>query len=129
MHYLYVFFCADAPFSKTYRLNESTIFSPLHHPVHITIDVTAYPRTVAFQWYFNTSSIGWVSVNASDYQFNITRKELSTTLTVNELELNLTGAYRVEVYNGIRSTKVYGFTVRPAGMEISLVMQISNKGS
>ena len=107
----------DSPVSLSYRQEESTIFSPLYRPVHIPIEVTAYPRTVSFQWYFNDSGEGWVSVNSSDDRFNIIEQEMNSTLTINKLYLNLTGDYRVETSNGIRSLKVYGFTVRPEGTE------------
>ena len=40
---------------------------------------------------------------------------MNSILTINKLYLNLTGDYRVETSNGIRSAKVYGFTVRPEG--------------
>ena len=104
----------DSPFSLSYRQDQSTIFSPLYQPVHIPIAVTAYPRTLSFQWYFSDSG-RWMSVNASDDRFNITEQGMNSTLTINKLYLNLTGAYRVETSNGIRSAKVYGFTVRPEG--------------
>ena len=56
-----------------------------------------------------------MSVNASDPRFNITGQGMNSILTINKLYLNLTGDYRVETSNGIRSGKVYGFTVRPEG--------------
>ena len=105
----------DSPVSLGYRQDESTIFSPLYLPVHIPIEVIAYPRTVNFQWYFNESGKGWVSLNASDDRFSITEQGMNSTLTINKLYLNLTGDYRVETSNGIKSTKVYRFTVLPEG--------------
>ena len=78
------------------------------------IEVIAYPRTVSFQWYFN-DSCRWMSVNASDRRFNITEQGMNSILTINKLYLNLTGDYRVETSNGIRSPNVYGFTVQPEG--------------
>ena len=105
----------DSPVSLSYRQDESTIFSPLYRPVHIPIEVIAYPRTVSFQWLFNDSGKGWVSVNASDDQFSITEQGMNSTLTINKLYLNLTGDYRVEASNGIKSAKVYRFTVLPEG--------------
>ena len=105
----------DSPVSLSYRQDESTIFSPLYLPVHIPIEVIAYPRIVSFQWYFNESGEEWVSVNASDRRFNIIEQGINSILTINKLYLNLTGDYRVKASNGIRSAKVYGFTVRPEG--------------
>ena len=105
----------DSPVSLSYRQDESTIVSPLYCLVHVPIEVIiAYPRTVSFQWYFNDSG-RWMSVSASDDRFNITKQGMNSILTINKLYLNLTGAYRVEASNGIRSAKVYGFIVRPEG--------------
>ena len=104
----------DSPVSLSYRQDESTIVSPLYRLVHVPIEVIAYPRTVSFQWYFSDSG-RWMSVNASDRRFNITEQGMNSILTINKLYLNLTGDYRVEASNGIRSAKVYGFIVRPEG--------------
>ena len=104
----------DSPVSLSYRQDESIIFSPLYRPVHIPIEVIAYPRTVSFQWYFRDSG-RWMSVNASDPRFNITGQGMNSILTINKLYLNLTGDYRVETSNGIRSAKLYVFTVQPEG--------------
>ena len=108
----------DSPVSLSYRQDESTIFSPIYRPVHIKIEVIAYPRTVSFQWFFNDSVKGWVSVNASDDGFSITEQGMNSTLTINKLYLNLTGDYRVETSNGIRNAKVYGFNVQPEGTDL-----------
>ena len=107
-------FFTDSPVSLSYRQDESTIFSPLYRPVHIPIEVTAYPSTVSFQWYLSDSG-RWMSVNASDDRFNITEQGMNSTLTINKLYLNMIGDYRVETSNGIRNAKVYGFTVQPEG--------------
>ena len=56
-----------------------------------------------------------MSVNVSDDRFNIIEQGMNSTLTINKLYLNLTGDYRVETSNGIRSAKVYGFIVQPEG--------------
>ena len=122
-HHLYSSFCADSPFSPSYRQNESTIFSSLHQPVHIPIEVKAYPRTAGFQWYFNTGT-RWLPINASDNRFNITQHEMNSILTINKLELGLTGLYRVEVSNGIRSPKVYGFRVLPEGIRLRKISML-----
>ena len=57
-------------------------------------------------------------INASDNRFNITQHEMNSTLTINKLELSLTGLYRVDASNGIRSPKVYDFRVRPEGIRL-----------
>ena len=84
----------------------------------------AYPRNVRFQWYFNTSIEGWMPINASDNRFNITQHEMNSTLTINKLELGLTGLYRVEASNGIRSPKVYGFRVLPEGIRLHKISRL-----
>ena len=109
------FISADSPTSLSYRQNESTIFSPLSHPVRILIEVIAYPRTVNFQWYFNTSTEGWVPINASDDKYTINHIVMTSTLTINNLQISLLGAYRVNVSNGIKSIKQFSYLVLPAG--------------
>ena len=54
-------------------------------------------------------------INASDNRFNITQHEMNSILTINKLEPSLTGFYKVDASNGIRSPKVYDFRVQQEG--------------
>ena len=108
---------SDAPFSLTYRLNDSTHASPLEKPVRLSVDVLAYPRMVFFQWYFKPADTDWELITTSDIYIvnNINGQKTMSELIINKFTLNLTGYYRLDASNGVRGVKHFNFTVKVQG--------------
>ena len=105
---------SDAPFSLTYRINESTRASPFDKPVRLSVDVLAYPRTVSFKWYFKPADTDWELISTSDI-YTINNQGMRSELIINKFALNLTGRYRLDASNGINGVKQFNFTVKTQG--------------
>ena len=105
---------SDAPFSLTYRINESTRASPLHKPVNLSVDVLANPRKVSFKWYFKPADPDWELISTSDI-YTISNQGMRSELIINKFALNLTGCYRLDASNGINGVKQFNFTVKAQG--------------
>ena len=105
---------SDAPYSLTYRINESTLASPLYKPIHLSVDVLANPRTVSFQWYFKSEDTDLELISTSD-KYTINNQGMRSELIIKKFALNLTGRYRVDASNGINGVKQFNFTVKAQG--------------
>ena len=107
---------SDAPFSLTYRLNESTHASLLHKPVRLSVEVLANPRTVSFQWYFKPADTDWELITTSDvYTISVINAGKTSVLRINEFTVRFSGQYRLDANNGVGPVKQFLYTVKPAG--------------